>query len=79
MLKEIEKQLNENSSCILMHLILISKTLRDCTLNDMYKSVDKTFVENLRKLTAKTIMSQISHVIEYLDIVVIIQLYNVLR
>ena len=45
----------------------------------MHKSLDKTMVESLRKLTAKTIMLQISHVIEYLDIVVIIQLYNVLK
>ena len=62
-----------------MHLVLIAKTLGDCSRNGIYKSLDKTMVESLRKLTAKTIMLQISHVIEYLDIVVIIQLYNVLK
>jgi len=62
-----------------MHLILIAKTLRDCSRYEMYKSLDKTMIESLKKLTAKTIMSQISDLIEYLNIVVIIQLYNVLR
>ena len=59
--------------------MLISKTLKDCIYNEVYKTLDKEIFESVKKLTINAIVSQISHVLEYLNVVVIIQLYNLLK
>lgn len=62
-----------------MHLVLIGKALRDLSQFDQYRCLDKAMLNNLKKLTASTIFSQIFNVSTYLNILVIVDVYNLIR